>query len=227
MKKLLAALLASVMLAGCSHGFNKQALSGRMQREGAKVTDDEIRKIRDLKPQLQIPFKLGICLGEPRWSWGRTYTDKEKEQILSWTQELKAAGVVSEAFLVPRTLAASDDVKNIRMAAARLGADAVLEVRTGYDVDSYANPLSILYLTVAGMWVVPGSHRDVLYVFNGNLWDVGNEYLYLTMEAEGIGKIMRPWALIENEPAIEKAKDEALKNFGTELVRRMKALKGA
>jgi hypothetical protein len=58
------------------------------------------------------------------------------------------------------------------------------------------------------------------------MWDVGNEFLYLSVDAEGEGKVVRPSALLKPRHAIERAREQAMQSFGKELITRMKALKG-
>jgi hypothetical protein len=119
------------------------------------------------------------------------------------------------------------DLKSMRLAAARHGADAVLLVRGISQVDSYVNALSIANLLVLPGFLVPASHRDALLVLQGALWDVGNECLYLTAESEGEGKIVRPTFRIKDREAIDLAKEKALADFGQGLIARLGSLGGS
>ena len=57
------------------------------------------------------------------------------------------------------------------------------------------------------------------------LIDVGNGFLYASVTAEGEGNIVRPTFIVEDKPAVEKAKQHALTNFGPELLKRMRAVR--
>ena len=89
---------------------------------------------------------------------------------------------------------------------------------------SYKNFASVFNLTLVGGFVVPGSHKDSLFAMEGVLLDVDNGYLYTAMQAEGLGKIMRPTFVIEEKDAITLAKTRAVAAFGDEVLKRMRVL---
>jgi hypothetical protein len=117
-------------------------------------------------------------------------------------------------------------VAEIRQAAAACGADAVLIISSVVDLDSYVNPLAVLYLTIVCAWLVPGSHVDALYLLEGVLMDVNNEYIYLSAESDGKGSTMAPAGLIDSKNAIQKAKKIAIQGLADEFAKRMRNLKG-
>ena len=110
-------------------------------------------------------------------------------------------------------------MKNIRLAAARYNADAVLIIDPKVRVNKYSNLLSIFYLTIIGLWIAPGNSREAHFTINSSLWDTRSEFLFLTTESEGIGKIFRPAALLEDSDAIEIAKGESIQAFKKDILR--------
>lgn len=82
----------------------------------------------------------------------------------------------------------------------------------------------VIYFVVAAARVTAAV--DALVMVKGAMWDVKNEYLYLTASVEGEAKKIGPAFLLENGESIREARDKAIENFGSELVRRLKALKG-
>jgi hypothetical protein len=205
-----------------------------------------------LKPQLRFPIKVGVAFVEEedidrsdprtaRWRW----SERDREAVLAAAAPLRTDGVVSDLFVISRDLIAGRDLKHLRLAAAKHGADAVIVVKGAAQVDRYVNPLAILNLSIVGGFFVPASHRDALAdgccglrpppvagrarssVVRCAMWDVGNEVLYLTAESEGEAKRLGPTFLIEDEPALGDAKEDALRGFGAELLRRLAALKGS
>ena len=72
------------------------------------------------------------------------------------------------------------------------------------------NAASILDLTLVGCYVVPSSHKDTLFMIEGCLLDVDNGYVYTGVQAEGVGKLIRPRFLIEERDAITLAKTKAV-----------------
>ncbi len=226
-----ALLLIGLLLGGCatSQGFDRGRLEQRLSGEKALVTDTEIDRIMALKPQVSFPFRLGIFLKGYQSEWGRTWSTLENAETPSadWIKELKEAGVVSDVVFISPLTVGQHDLKNIRMGAARHGVDAVLVVESAYDVDRYNNFSAFLYWTIIGAYLVPGTHADALVLVKGALWDVRNEYLYLTAGAEGEAKKMGPAFVLENSESIRIAREKALVGFGKELVQRLKNLKGA
>jgi len=215
------------MVAACSaHGFDRGQLSQSLTDESKQVTDQDIRSAMARKPQLKFPFKLAVELrSDECYRCRNTWREEDKQKILSWGEQLKQAGVISQMFIVPDVFEMKD-LKTIRLAAAQQGAHAVLIIRSVDDTDRYQNYASFFYITIVGLWVVPGSDVDALVMLRGAMWDVGNAYLYVTVEAEGQSHMIGPSLMLEDKNAIEQAKRNALDNFGPELIKHIEALAG-
>ncbi|MDQ6735507.1 MAG: hypothetical protein M3Z35_15545, partial [Nitrospirota bacterium] len=190
----------------------------------------------ELKPQLSLPFKLAVFLldedrqpsdsrrGSNRaseWRWDVT----DKETIVAWGEQLKAESIVSDMFVISEMIKHGTSLIDIRQAAALQGADAVLVLNGVTDIDRYQNIAAALYITIVGTYIIPGTHFDSLFIMNGALWDVRNQYLFLTAESEGIGSTLGPLSLIKIKPAISAAKKRAVESFRPEFLKRMKSLK--
>lgn len=229
MKTIIVGLLV-VALGGCvaSKGFDRGVLRGSL---GQDVTDQDIKSVLELKPQLPSPFKLGVYLYSGT-NYRRAYwTDAEKNALLAYGNQLKNAGVVSDIYIVSdatvqmRNPSAipnyATGLKDLRLAAARYGADALLIVSDASSVDRYNNPAAFFYWTIIGAYLVPGTHSDALVMIKASLWDVRNEYLYATEEAEGIAKRIGPAFVIEDVDSIDQAKKIAIEDFGKKLTDRL------
>ena len=225
--------LFTLCLAGCvttSSGFDRGVLHDSLRTKGeTQVTDEEVKKAMELRPQLKFPCKVAIYLYDGdnkdwayQWRWG----PKDKELILSWMNTLKNDGIVADAFFMSGMFTSGNSLKELRLAAAQHGADALLLVKGAYQTDSYLNPAAVLNLTIVGGFLAPASHRDTLFVMQGGLIDVANGYLYATAEAEGEAAIIGPTFIIEEKDAVEQAKKKAIDNLGPELVRRLQHLGG-
>jgi len=233
MNRALILLLALLVNTGCasSRGFDRGAIKADLS--SPITTDRGIQKTLELKPQLPFPFRLGVYFIDRRsyrqWDYGSKWGANDRD--LDWLDPLKEVGIVSE--VIPVTSAAmtndgreSTSLTSIRLAAARHNADAVLTINYGADVDRYNNFSSFLYLTIIGGFLVPGTHANALVVMNGALWDVRNEYLYITAEAEAEAGSMGPAFLLKNGKSVRKAKGEAMPLFHEEVVKRIRALAG-
>ena len=107
------------------------------------------------------------------------------------------------------------------MAAARAGADAILIVNGVSDLDRYNNPLGFTYFLLITPFFVPGTEANGLFMVSASMWDVRNQYLYLSSEAEGSAKETRPAFFIEESRVIKTAKTDALSALLKELSGRL------
>jgi rhombotail lipoprotein len=230
---LILVLLLSIV--GCARGFDRGALRDQLNHESpAQISNSDIQKALELKPQLSFPFRLAVYLqrdqaerrayGDSLRSLNWRWEGEDKDNILSVAEKLRSEGVVSDMFIIPPARVAKDDLAGIRLAAAEHGADAVLVVNGITDVDRYNNFASFLYLTVVGMWVVPGTHADSLFVLDGAMWDVKNQYLYLSVESEGLASKTGPQMILKDRDSVSEAKKQALQSFGPELEKRLLAV---
>lgn len=231
--KLIPILLTALSAVGCSASFNVAQMEER-QWGGEKVfTDMDLARIEQLRPQLTVPFRLAVA--PPLYEDWRTPQQLEGElaAIQAWGAELKKSGLVSEFIVLPKMLLGTplggrhthDYFKAVRVASARVQADAVLLLSSVTDVSSYVNPLCILNATIVGCYVVPGHHKAALTIVEGLVMDNRNEFLYWTGSAQARGSTMGPAALIDEEDAIRESRTSALKAFGEALARDAQAFK--
>ena len=225
MRNILVVLLA-LMVTACtsSRGFDRGNLRSQITDQSV-VTEEDIKKALDLKPQLPAPFKLAIYFSPPNsgWrhgnSWG--WLSEDKNKLLEIGSELKNKNIVSDVFVIGDAILEGTDNKAIRLAAARAGADAVLIVNGVSDLDRYNNPLGFTYFLLITPFFVPGTEANGLFMVSASMWDVRNQYLYLSSEAEGSAKETRPAFFIEESRVIKTAKTDALSALLKELSGRL------
>jgi hypothetical protein len=210
-------------------GFDRGALTRAARVEHEEVTDADVARVLALRPQLGFPFRLAVWFRPPRterWAQPRfQWRDEDREAVLGALRPLVASGIVADVASITGATVTGDDLRAVRLAAARHGADAVLVVAGASDVDRYSNWAAVLYVTLVGLWVVPGSHADGIFLASASLWDVRNEFLYATAEAEGTSGKTRPALLLEDEAPIAGAKRTALAALGKELGARVRSLR--
>jgi len=231
-KSLLVALIAA-SLAACtpSRGFDRGKLRASLGDQQYVVSDEDVGKALKLEKQLRIPFRLAIYLAPPvsaeryhapdQWRW----SPRDREQMQHLGDELKRYGLISSALMLHDGIVQGQDLKSLRLAAARAGGDAVLVVRGTADTDRYNNWMGPLYIALVTALIVPGSELDSLFMTNAALWDVGNEYLYLAAEAEGAASQTRPAAYISERTAVAEAKQQAVDGLIKELLDRFSNLR--
>lgn len=216
-------------LCGCTHlgaaSFDRNALRERLKDGSVQMPDSTIAAARDLKPQLRFPCRIAVYLQPENGDWRWTPEDKAAMEV--WATALKKEGIAADVFTLPQILTAKSDkgdLKELRVAAAKCGADVLLVIHAASQTTSYKNFAAVFNLTIVGGFVVPGSHSDSLFAIEGVLLDVDNGYIYTAMQAESVGKIMRPTFVIEDKDAVAKAKTKAVAAFSDDVLKRMRVL---
>jgi len=209
MRNILVVLLV-LGLAACStsRGFDRGNLRA-LSADQKVVTEEDIAKAFALKPQLPAPFRLAVYFSPKAYGSWRWRGD-DKDRLLQMGAELKSRKIISDMVVIDDYILEGDGRKAVRLAAARAGADAVLIVNGSSDIDRYNNALGATYVLLVTPLFVPGTVADGLFIANASMWDVRNQYLYLSAEAEATASETRPAFFIEEAHVIKEAKAEAL-----------------
>ena len=189
------AVFASLVQIGCaSKGFNRGELREQIGITKPVTDDKEIAAALSKKPNLPKPFKVAVYLKAPastnvgaKWTSSHAewfWEEKDKEIVASIVKDLKADGLVADVFPLVSSVIANEDLKSLRLVAAQHGADALLIIGGAGAVDRYVNNWGVSYFLIAPALFVKGSEADTLFVANAVMYDVRNEYLYFTTEAE-------------------------------------------
>lgn len=216
-------LFAPLFLCGCAQGFDRAALQERLNDGSIQMPDEAIAAARAMKPQLRFPCRIAVYLqssDRTEWRW----TNEDRAAMETTAKTLIQEGIASQVFPLPEMLAGKGDVKELRLAAAKCGADVLLVIHGAAQTDSYKNAASVFDLTIVGGFLIPGSNKDSLFMMEGILLDVDNGFIYAGVQSEGVGKIIRPTFRIEEKDAIARAKTKAIQGFGPELVTRLRRL---
>lgn len=230
MMKKAAVLLLAASAVGCAASFNRPAMEARLQAQYRVFGDVELQPFNAFQPSGAPPFRLAVAPPLDGSAWAQA----EREEIQSWEEPLRQAGVVSEIVLIPRMVvqwnagvSGGAVIRTMQNAAARMNADAVLITAAVSEVDGYTNPLCLLYLTVAGLWLAPGTHRDAFTVMEGVLLDARSGYLHTAAEGEGLARSVRPLLCVDDEPVLRESRLLALRAFGREFVKHARRLSPA
>ncbi len=228
--KYLLIVLSTLLLSACtsSRGFDRGELRSHIVEQKV-VTEEDIQKVLELQPQLPRPFNLALYFSSPsqtRWraekSWN--WSGEDKDVLLAVKQGLKDKGIVSDVVPLNDSILEGHDLKAIRLAAARAGADAVLVLHGVSDVDRYNNSLGMTYLLIVSAFFIPGTEANALFMVNASMWDVRNQYLYMSVETEGLEDEIRPAYFIDEEELLQDAKTTALDNLTKEISRRLERM---
>ena len=224
------AAIAIALIAGCSSygGFSRGLAIDTSELE-AMETSEQIEEITGIKSQLNFPFKLGVyIIGGEEGSGEKMLSDAmlgKENEFQGFLSELRSENIISEIITIPTSLVKTKDSLNeIRVAAARLGADAVLVINSLDNVDRYSNWASIFYVTIIGFWIIPGTNVDAVSIVQGIMFDVHNGYLYLSLESKGREERIGPEVLLRSKEVLSRARNEAALKFLEKLKMDLKEL---
>ncbi|MES2855547.1 MAG: hypothetical protein V4692_06780 [Bdellovibrionota bacterium] len=216
---------------GCaSKGFDRGSLREQIGTVKPVVNDSEIKEVLARKPNLPKPFKLAVYFKRPiskssaeaSWRW----TDQDKDLVTAAANELSSEKIISSVSIIPESLVLVEDLKSIRLAAARQSANAVLVIDGAAESDRYINNWGWSYMLLVPALFVKGSEVDTLFMSSAVLWDVGNEYLYLTTEAEGLAhETYAPVSTVRDEDLFKTAKSNSLEKLKAQIVSSIKGSK--
>lgn len=194
----------------------------------AVINDTDIKSALDAKAQLPQPFKLAVYFKDsnererehgyspslrPAWRW----KDEDKAKLLSAFEHLKHDKQISEVFLISRSVVNAVDIKSLRLVAAQHGADALLVVSGEKDTSTSTNGLAVTYIALIPMLFVNGTEVEAVFESHASMWDVRNQFLYLTADADGDKRLAFPAAYTNDDEVIEKAKAESLQKLSARI----------
>lgn len=230
-------VVVMLLLAGCAtkKGFNRGEMTSAAQASHLLFflsSNLTVEQIEQLKAQVHLPVKLAVAPPVISYGhgWGNhelhTWNPDETREIESWAGPLKKAGVVSELVILPSFLieqCKGNDpgcaLRVSRSAAARVQADALLLINLASNVEKYTNQASLLDVTIIGLWLVPGHHRDALTIAEGVMIDNRSEYLFAYARGEAEEKTVRPFMYASSWKAVRPSRLHALQSFGKEFIR--------
>lgn len=219
------ALGFSLLQLGCmskSKGFNRGELKNQIGVEKPVYDDKDIKAAFSKSANLPKPFKLAVYFKTPsaqglnkNWRW----TEQDKTRLIDdLGKELKSQGLVSGIFPLIDPLVSDEDIRSLRMVAAQHQADALLVVGGAGEIDRSLNNWGWTYAFLLPTLFVPGSKADTLFMTYASLWDVRNEYLYLSAEAEATTQNTYVAAFGQKDKElVEQAKTESLDRLKGEL----------
>lgn len=226
-------VLALVMaLNGCtaSRGLNRQALQESFHDHPDVVTNRDIATTIPLEHHLPSPYRLAIYFKHKDFPSSPTlrkvdWISTDAELVQRALEPVKEEGILQQSFLLANSTVQGTTFRDIRVAAARYNADAILVIDGASAVERYNNGHAWWYATGIGAYLAHGTESHALFMMEGSLWDVRSGYLYGTQTAEGEATLIGPATSLEDRSAIAGAKDVALARFGKEIPETLRLLR--
>ena len=226
------AFIALLNVSGCStsRGLNRQALQESFHEHPDVVTNQDIASTMALQAQSPSPYRLAIFFKYKDFPGSPTlrkvdWVSADAERIQRALEPIKEEGVLHQSFLLANSTVQGTTFRDIRQAAARYNADAILVIDGASAVDRYNNGHAWWYATGLGVYLAHGTESHALFMMEGTLWDVRSGYLYGTQTAEGETTLIGPASSLEDKVAIAEAKDVAMERFGKELAEMLRLLR--
>ena len=202
--------------------FNRGELKQQIGVIKPTFDDKDIKAAYNKKTNLPKPFKLAVYFKSPAnsarsasdWRW----TPEDRAILEEVSKDLVADKIVADVFPIVSSLVQDEDLRSLRLVAAKHQADALLVVSGAGQIDRYINGWGWTYALLVPALFVKGSQADTLFMSSASLWDVKNEYLYLAAETEATTSdpYIAAFGKKDNE-LINEAKTKSLQSLRAEL----------
>jgi len=220
-------LLMCLVLLGLSactgaRGLNRQALQESFHENPDVVTNQDIATTMALQARLPTPYRLAIYFKHKDFPSRPAlrkvdWVSADAEHLHRALASIQEEGILRQSFLLANSTVQGTTFRDIRLAAARYNADAILVIDGAAAVDRYNNGHAWWYATGIGTYFAHGTESHALFMMEGTLWDVRTGYLYGTQTAEGETTLIGPAPSLEDRDAVAEAKDVAMERFGKEV----------
>lgn len=206
-------------LAGCaaSRGFDQAAMREALHLDSLSTPENQSVSHESARPS--PPFRLGVffvkhdvpdtpSIRKVEW------LSADRDQLFRKLAPLRDEQLLADTFVLVDVTLRSDNVKGIRQAGARFGADMVLIIDGIAAVDRYNNRLAWLYPTLLGAYLLPGTESDALVMATGSLWAVRSDWHAPIQTVEIQSKVKGSAAFVEDATALQEAKQQAIHSLG-------------
>ena len=197
-------------------GMDRGPMPAAVPEEEAQIDDSAIAEALARRPQLPDRVRVGVWFREPAdgaWRW----QFEDRERVIAAAEEVEDV----DLFPISRGFVESEDLRGLRLAAARHGAHAILVVEGRPDQQTSDNGWVATYPLLLPIFFAPAQELDTRFSIDVAMYDVRNGFLYATVEAEALEEQQRAHVWIDRDGGIREAKRRALEHLHTELAERL------
>ena len=225
------AVLLSLLLASCAS--MRSARDMRTDLQGAPL------EFAPGRAELTGPVVLGIAppLRTHVERWGHrsvqveAWTDEEREIVDRWAKRFVEQDMIEEVVYLPRLLVSGSDnvglVQSLRTAAQASGADVVMVAHSISSFEHSANLLSVLDLSIVGMFIFPSHTGSALTVSEGLVFDVASNQMVAFAEGQGESDETVALAYLDRDVISRKARLKSFEDLGAALLTEIERKSGA
>ncbi|MEQ8768820.1 MAG: hypothetical protein RL885_33245 [Planctomycetota bacterium] len=213
-----AALLSgAALLIACSSTVQRPPIDDARLGLMAPVEDGEsIGEAANSKPTPRTaPWRLAVIYRPQRGG-----PEPSSHQHRIWREAFRESERIGEVVLVSDFLSPpseSADLEALRLAAARLQADAVLIYSGAVATEWSHNLASLTYLTGFGLFFFQGTDIESVFAYRGALVDTRSGFLYFVTDAETRVTASGPWALLDEEEVVGRASEVTLEKLSSKV----------
>lgn len=180
-------------------------------------------------PPVAGPFRLGVYFVRTEFPTGQSiqsaeWLSAEKDRLVQRLSQLRDDRIVREVVVLAEPTVRTLTRQELRQAAVRYGVDVLLLVDGVGAIYRQNNAYALLYPTVLGAWLAPGTMIDALFIIDGVLWDLRTDTIPDRQTAEGQAQRIGAVVMVEDTDALKEAKGRAIDAFGGRLVDRLRLL---
>jgi len=221
-----------VTLSACStgQGFDRAEMQDALHQRLDLVGEREPKNPTESHPPLAGPFRLGVYFVRTEFPTRQSihsveWLGAEKDQLVQHLSQLRDDRIAREIVVLAEPTVRTQTRQELRQAAVRYGIDVLLLVDGIGAVDRHNNAYALLYPTVIGAWLAPGTVCNALFVINSQLWDVRTDAFGDRQTAEGQAQTIGAAVLVDDTDVLKEAKHRAIDAFGATFVEHLRSLK--
>jgi hypothetical protein len=180
--------------------------------------------------RLSPPFRLGIFFSDHNIPAGQSirkvdWLSADRSQFLREFALLQDDHILTDTFVLMDATLRGENIRGIRQAGARHGADMVLIVGGAAAIDRHNNRHAWWYPTVIGAYLAPGTESDALVMVTGSLWATHSEWHAPIQTVEGVSKLVGSAVLVDDTVALQEAKKQAIQSLCERVADQLQRLK--
>lgn len=220
-----------ITLSACSTGleFDRTDMQNTLHQRLELGPEHQTRNRTEHHPPPADPFRLGVYFVQTEFPSRESirsaeWLSTEKDRLAQGLAQLRDDRIAREIVILAEPTVRTLTRQELRQAAARYGVDVLLLVDGVGAVSRRNNAYALLYPTVLGAWLAPGTVIDALFIIDGVLWDLRTDMIPGRQTAEGQAQRTGAVVMVNDTDALNEAKDRAIDAFGRNITDRVRSL---
>jgi rhombotail lipoprotein len=214
-----------------SRGFDRAGIQETLQQQLTLTGERETVSLAGHSLARAEPVRLGIYFVRTELPARQSvqtveWISAEKDLLIHHLKPLRDDRTVRDIVTLAESTALNLTRQELRQAAIRYGIDVLLLVDGIGAVDRHNNAYSLLYPTILGAYLAPGTISDALFVIDGRLWEVPADVVGDLETAEGTAQQVGTAVMVEDADVLRAAKRRAIDTFGAVVVERLRSFTG-